>query len=303
VRRSVTRGTAYCFFVLRPVSMPSRPRRCACPPGESPADYPRRAKLGAPRCRRTGLRRLGQKSAATAAVEPASRCLGHEVHLARDAVHVAVQSGRPWPRSMAGRAVVLRIEPPAGFRPCRALIIPSLRSADASGLASSFGPARFACRAVGTQGWPLPGSVVSPDSITLSATVVRDRVPSRRTGPCPRCAAGRTHPALASLTAPVRALLTVAGDELRKDGGSRANRVPRADRTEQPQRLGSESRNPVFLQQPSQEKDMLAPDSTLCRPQASRSAPLGCAKAYLHATPMWLLDCHALRARRRRNDA
>jgi hypothetical protein len=36
------------------------------------------------------------------------------------------------------------------------------------------------------------------------------------------------------LTAPVRALLTVAGDELRKDGGNRANRVPRADRTEQP---------------------------------------------------------------------
>ncbi len=46
--------------------------------------------------------------------------------------------------------------------------------------------------------------------------------------------AGRTNPALVSLTAPVRALLTVAGDELRKDGGNRANRVPRADRTEQP---------------------------------------------------------------------
>src|SRR2546427_911079 len=29
--------------------------------------------------------------------------------------------------------------------------------------------------------------------------------------------AGRTNPALVSLTAPVRALLTVAGDELRKD--------------------------------------------------------------------------------------
>ncbi|KAG0920525.1 hypothetical protein G6F32_015555 [Rhizopus arrhizus] len=46
--------------------------------------------------------------------------------------------------------------------------------------------------------------------------------------------AGRTNPALVSLTAPVRALLTVAGDELRKAGGNRANRVPRADRTEQP---------------------------------------------------------------------
>ncbi|GAA7758613.1 hypothetical protein HpMS107_14360 [Helicobacter pylori] len=46
--------------------------------------------------------------------------------------------------------------------------------------------------------------------------------------------AGRTNPALVSLTAPVRALLTVAGDELRKDGGNEANRVRRADRTEQP---------------------------------------------------------------------
>jgi hypothetical protein len=36
------------------------------------------------------------------------------------------------------------------------------------------------------------------------------------------------------LTAPVRVLLTVAGDELRKDGGNEANRVLRADRTEQP---------------------------------------------------------------------
>ena len=35
---------------------PSRLRRCALrlPPGESPAGYPRRAMLGAPRCRRTG---------------------------------------------------------------------------------------------------------------------------------------------------------------------------------------------------------------------------------------------------------
>ncbi|WP_164461327.1 hypothetical protein [Alcaligenes faecalis] len=51
---------------------------------------------------------------------------------------------------MAGRAVVLRIEPPAASRPFRASIVPSFRSADASGPASSFGPARFACRAVST---------------------------------------------------------------------------------------------------------------------------------------------------------
>jgi len=47
---------------------------------------------------------------------------------------------------------------------------------------------------------------------------------------------GRTNPALASLTAPVRALLTVAGDELRKDGGNEANRVLRADPTGSPKR-------------------------------------------------------------------
>ena len=39
---------------------------------------------------------------------------------------------------------------------------------------------------------------------------------------CPRCAASRTNPALTSSTAAVRALLTVAGDELRKDGGNEA---------------------------------------------------------------------------------
>ena len=47
--------------------------------------------------------------------------------------------------------------------------------------------------------------------------------------------AGRTIPTLISLTAPVRALLTVAGDELRKDGGNEANRVLRAKHTEQPE--------------------------------------------------------------------
>ena len=43
--------------------------------------------------------------------------------------------------------------------------------------------------------------------------------------------AGRTIPALASLMAPVRALLTVAGDELRKDGGNEASPGVRADPT------------------------------------------------------------------------
>ncbi|PIA04486.1 hypothetical protein CS906_18555 [Enterobacter cloacae] len=44
------------FFLLRPLPASSRLRRCALrlPPGESPAGYPRRAMLGAPRCSRTG---------------------------------------------------------------------------------------------------------------------------------------------------------------------------------------------------------------------------------------------------------
>src|SRR5690606_22656997 len=48
--------------------------------------------------------------------------------------------------------------------------------------------------------------------------------------------AGRTNPSLVSLTAPVRALLTVAGDELRKDGGNEAGPGLRADPTGKPQK-------------------------------------------------------------------
>ncbi|GHC37316.1 hypothetical protein GCM10010096_03470 [Alcaligenes pakistanensis] len=50
--------------------------------------------------------------------------------------------------------------------------------------------------------------------------------------------AGRTNLSLFSLTAHVRGLLTIAGDELRKDGGKEANRVLRANRTTKAQRLG-----------------------------------------------------------------
>ena len=49
---------------------------------------------------------------------------------------------------MAGRAVVLRIEPPSGFRPLRASIVPLLRSADTYGPASRSGPARLRLHAV-----------------------------------------------------------------------------------------------------------------------------------------------------------
>jgi len=55
---------------------------------------------------------------------------------------------------------------------------------------------------------------------------------------------GRTNPSLVSLTAPVRVLLTVAGGELRKDGGNETGPGFRAAPTGEPKsRL--ESRNPV----------------------------------------------------------
>lgn len=93
-----------------------------------------------------------------------------------------------------------------------------------------------------------------PSLITSSATVARARVPSRRAGPCPRCAAGRTNPSLVSLTAPVRALLTVAGDELRKDGGNEAGPGLRADPTGKPQkRAPNLGIRWGFQQQPCQE--------------------------------------------------
>jgi len=60
--------------------------------------------------------------------------------------------------------------------------------------------------------------------------------------------AGRTLLALLSLTAHVRGLLAVAGDELRKDGGNEANRVLRADRISTA-KAGSESWNPVCGEQ------------------------------------------------------
>ena len=45
---------------------------------------------------------------------------------------------------------------------------------------------------------------------------------------------GRTNPALVSLTAPVRTLLAVAGDELRKDGGNEAGSGLRANPSGKP---------------------------------------------------------------------
>ena len=110
---------------------------------------------------------------------------------------------------MAGRAVVRIAHRAAapfghGVSPLRASIVPSLRSADASGPASRSGPARFACRAVGTQGGPLP---VFPDSITLSATVARSVSHQGAQGRVLGCACGPHPPCACFLDGPVRALL------------------------------------------------------------------------------------------------
>ena len=72
--------------------------------------------------------------------------------------------------------------------------------------------------------------------LSLPHHLLRDRSPRRgavkaRQAVSSPLAAGRTTPSASSLTAPRRALLLVAGDELRKDGGNEANRVLRADPT------------------------------------------------------------------------
>ncbi len=102
---------------------------------------------------------------------------------------------------MAGRAVVLRIEPPAASRPCRASIVPSLRSADASGPASRSGlRASLAVRSA----WKVPVALSSrlPDFITLSATGPLPCAIKARRAVSSAVPAGRTNPALFSLTAP-----------------------------------------------------------------------------------------------------
>ena len=66
------RAAPRAVFVVTAIRLqsltPSRLRRCALclPPGESPAGYPRRAQLGAPRCRRPGC---------AGSVRPAPRCV------------------------------------------------------------------------------------------------------------------------------------------------------------------------------------------------------------------------------------
>src|SRR5690606_22131557 len=84
------------------------------------------------------------------------------------------------------------------------------------------GPARCACEGR----CPCCGHCLSI-RLSLTSSPSRDcsarpRAIKARRAVSSAAPAGRTLPALASLTAPVRALLTVAGDELRKDGGNEA---------------------------------------------------------------------------------
>ena len=63
--RAAPRADFAVTAIRLPSLTPSRLRRCALrlPPGDSPTDSPRRAWLGAPRYRRTGMRRIGRASA------------------------------------------------------------------------------------------------------------------------------------------------------------------------------------------------------------------------------------------------
>ena len=84
----------------------------------------------------------------------------------RDSVaHSTLKPGRPRPLGRWLVALSCCASNPCGVSPLRASIVPSLRSADASGPASSFGPARFACRAVGV--WKARCHV-QPSSLTSS---------------------------------------------------------------------------------------------------------------------------------------
>lgn len=161
-----------------------------------PCGHPRRAALAAPRYRRPGC--------AGGAIPAHQRhfILGIQPMLSIvDCMGVPGQE--TWPVALSCCAS----NPLRGFAPDGLPSFPRSARLTPTARIPRSGPARFACVRFGTQGRPLPCPAVSPDFITFSATVAPGRVPSRRAGPCPRCAAGRTNPALVSLTAPVRALL------------------------------------------------------------------------------------------------
>ena len=191
MRRRALRASPRADFAVTAIRLQSltssRLRRCALrlPPGESPAGYPRRAQLGAPRYRRTGCAGSATKPLPQKAVEPASRCLRHGVcpgHLA----HPALKSGRPrppgrWPVALSCCASSpLRRLAPVGLPsfPRAARLTPPARL-PASGLRAS-----LAVRSAVEVAVACPA--IFPDSITLLATVARGRVPSRRAGPSPR---------------------------------------------------------------------------------------------------------------------
>ena len=106
-------------------------------------------------------------------------------------------------------------------------------------------PVRRACctqgrspRGVGFSASPGPSTAVrlSPSSSLSPATLACGAWPSRRAGPSPRCTAGRTNPALASLTASPSLARFFAGNELRKDGGKQGPAQVSAPNQPKPQR-------------------------------------------------------------------
>jgi len=126
-------------FGFNPLT-PSRLRRCALclPPGDSPKDSPRRAWLGAPRYRRTGMRRIGQ-------VRAPPQCAGLRwirLSLLRQVAQMGsvLNAGGSYPSRHGGRFTLVHVIP---VRHCHGTSTPSLKTG-----AARCGRGFLACRRV-----------------------------------------------------------------------------------------------------------------------------------------------------------
>jgi hypothetical protein len=155
-----------CVSLFAPLAL----RAHACTPGESPAGYPRRAPLGAP-----------AKPAEPAAPDRQYRSRAGSPLGAGDPCCIfASACASPGREGMAGSRS--RASHRASLRESRPFGLPSLTPTarrPASGLRASLACGRH-------KGTAVACPAIFPDLITLLATVARGRVPSRRSGPCPR---------------------------------------------------------------------------------------------------------------------
>ncbi len=185
---------------------PSRLWRCACPPGESPAGYPRRAWLGAPPRPPNRLRRIGQKTAVIPAAEsaraasPRRRNRRPQCPATRRGTALFGRpeygSSRQWPiagcASMLGSNVcrygqdmACRRDAPSGSSGCAPCLVPSHGHAARSFTPSRLhacGAARFAClRGEAPAGYPRRAELGAPEypepacAGSDSGTLTRDR--------------------------------------------------------------------------------------------------------------------------------